>query len=203
MTRLSSPATARNREPILAVLQRVLPPQGAVLEIASGAGEHAVHVARAMPGLTWRPSDPDPDSRASIAEWIAHESLANVMPPLAIDASTDDWGPDAETGGPFDAIVSINMVHISPWASAIGLFAGAARLLKRDGVLFLYGPFMIGGAHTAPSNEAFDASLKSRNPAWGLRDLADIERLALANGLALRERVEMPANNQSLIFART
>jgi cyclopropane fatty-acyl-phospholipid synthase-like methyltransferase len=198
MTRRFSPSTARNREPILAVLQRVLPERGDVLEIASGAGEHAIFFAGAMPGLTWRPSDPDPDSRESIAAWIAHETLSNVHAPLAIDACTDDWG----VAGPFDAIVSINMVHIAPWASAVGLFAGAGRLLKPDGILFLYGPFMLDGQHTAPSNAAFDASLKSRDPSWGIRDLADLERLAADNGLRLRERVEMPANNQSLVFAK-
>ena len=181
MTRLFSPSTERNKAPILAVLQRVLPEKANVLEIASGAGEHATFFAKAMPGLTWRPSDPDPEARASIAAWSAHEGVPNVLLPLDIDASNEEWGVQ----GPFDAIVSINMVHISPWASAVGLFRGAARVLNPNGILFLYGPFMLEGVHTAPSNAAFDASLKSRNPAWGVRDLADLERLAADNGLTV------------------
>jgi cyclopropane fatty-acyl-phospholipid synthase-like methyltransferase len=196
MTRRSAPSTARNREPILDVLKRILPKKGDVLEIASGAGEHAVFVAKAIPGLTWRTSDPDAQARASIAAWIAHEGARNVLPPLAIDASTDDWGAD----GPFDAIVSINMIHIAPWAAAEGLFAGAGRRLKPGGILYLYGPFMRDGEHTAPSNAAFDASLRERNPAWGVRDIADLEKLAAANGLVLQERIDMPANNLSLVF---
>ena len=197
--RQRSPSTARNREPILDVLKRVLPADGKVLEIASGSGEHAVFVAAAMPGLDWRPSDPDPAARASIAAWIAVAALANVRAPLDIDVGKDDWG----VGGGFDAIVSINMIHISPWASGLGLLTGAARLLKSGGVLYLYGPFMRDGAHTAPSNEAFDASLKSRDPSWGVRDLADVKREARARGLTPREVVEMPANNLSVIFEKT
>lgn len=199
MNRLESPSTARNREPILAVLRRALAERGRVLEIASGTGEHAVFVAKAMPGLTWQPSDPDPVSRASIAAWIAHEGLSNVLPPLEIDARAEDWG----VAGPFDAVVAINMIHIAPWDAALGLLRGAGRLLREGGVLFLYGPYKRAGRHTAPSNEAFDGWLKQRDPAFGVRELADVRSAALANGLRLDEIVEMPANNFSLVFARS
>jgi cyclopropane fatty-acyl-phospholipid synthase-like methyltransferase len=197
--RMRSSSAARNRDPILTVLQRVLPQAGRVLEIASGTGEHAVHFARAMPGLTWRTSDPDAASRASIAAWIAAEGLANVPAPLAIDTRTKDWGVEDER---FDAIVSLNMIHIAPWEAALGLIAGAARLLRPSGVLFFYGPFKRDGAHTAPSNEAFDQSLKSRDPSWGVRDVADVAREAQRKGFALMEIEEMPANNLCVIFTR-
>lgn len=198
--RRTSPATARNREPILAVLQRVLPPRARVLEIASGAGEHAVFFARAMPGVSWQPSDPDAGARESIAAWIAGEELANIAPPRAIDVRAPSWGVEGEA--PFDAIVAINMIHISPWEATLGLIVGAARALRTGGVLFTYGSYMRDGRHTAPSNEAFDASLKSRDPSWGVRDVADVERAASTQGLRLSEIVEMPANNLSLVFAR-
>jgi cyclopropane fatty-acyl-phospholipid synthase-like methyltransferase len=196
--RLSSPATARNRAPILAVLQRVLPAEGRVLEIASGAGEHAMFIARAMPALTWQPSDPDPEARASISAWIAEERLTNVLAPRAIDARDRQW--DAE--GAYDAIVAINMIHISPWEATLGLIAGAGRLVPAGGVLYTYGPYMRGGRHTAASNAAFDASLKARDPSWGVRDVGDIESAAAMQGLTLEEIVEMPANNLSLVFRR-
>jgi cyclopropane fatty-acyl-phospholipid synthase-like methyltransferase len=197
--RLTSPATARNREPILAVLQRVLPADARVLELASGAGEHAVFIARAMPGLTWQPSDPDADARASIAAWIAEEGLPNVLPPREIDVREAAWGVEGEA---YEALVSINMIHISPWAATLGLLDGADRLLREGGVLHTYGPYMRDGRHTAPSNEAFDASLKARNAEWGIRDVGDVEAAAHARGLVLREIVEMPANNLSLVFER-
>jgi cyclopropane fatty-acyl-phospholipid synthase-like methyltransferase len=197
--RMFSPSAARNKGPILEVLARVLPAAARVLEIGAGTGEHAACFARALPGLRWRPSDPDAEARASIAAWIAVENLANVSPPLAIDAREADW----PVAGPFDAIVSINMIHIAAWDSAIGLFAGAGRLLRPGGILFLYGPFMRDGAHTAPSNAAFDASLQARNPDWGVRDIAELENLAAANGLALRESIAMPANNLCLVFAKS
>ncbi|HEX4861592.1 MAG TPA: DUF938 domain-containing protein, partial [Rhizomicrobium sp.] len=161
-----SPSTARNREPILAVLKRALGEHTRVLEIASGAGEHAVFFARAMPHVHWQPSDPDAASRESIAAWTAHEGLANVAPPLAVDVC-GDWKAD----GPFDAVVAINMIHIAPWAATAGLFAGAARVLRPGGVVFLYGPYKREGRHTAPSNEAFEAWLKAQDPAFGVRDL--------------------------------
>jgi len=180
------------------VIERVLASDARVLEIASGAGEHAVFIAGALPGIIWQPSDPDPDSRASIVDWIAHQSLANVLPPHALDVCTDDWGLD----GAFDAIVAINMIHIAPWKATLGMFRGAARLLGPRGILFLYGPFKCDGVHTAPSNEAFDAWLKQRDASFGVRDLEAVDREARAQGFALRETVEMPANNKSLIFSR-
>ena len=193
-----SPATARNRGPILAVLERVLPVGARVLEIASGAGEHAVYIAAAMPGVVWQPSDPDPAARASIAAWTAAEGLVNVLPPRDIDVRVPDWDAD----GPYDAIVAINMIHISPWEATLGLMAGAGRLLREGGVLYMYGPYMRDGRHTAPSNEAFDAWLKTLDASFGVRDVAEVERAALAQGLSLQEIVEMPSNNLSLVFVR-
>lgn len=198
--RMLSPSAARNSLPILAVLKRVLPANGMVLEIGCGTGEHAVGFAEAMINLIWLPSDPDPDSRASTASWIKFKGLNNVLAPLAIDVCSTLWG--VEQMAPFDAIVSINMVHIAPWAVSSGLFAGAGRLLRSGGLLFLYGPFMRNGVHNAPSNAAFDESLRARNSSWGLRDIADLERLAEASRLRLREAIEMPANNMSLVFSR-
>ncbi|MGH6951929.1 MAG: DUF938 domain-containing protein [Vitreimonas sp.] len=193
-----SPAAARNREPILAVLRRIVPAEARVLELASGAGEHAAYVAAAMPGWVWQPSDPDPVARASIAAWAAAEGLANVLPPLAIDVRDAGW----DAGGPYDAVVAINMIHISPWEATLGLMAGAGGLLRDGGALFAYGPCMRDGRHTAPSNEAFDAWLKTLDPSFGVRDVADVEAAALARGLVLQEVVEMPANNLSLVFVR-
>jgi cyclopropane fatty-acyl-phospholipid synthase-like methyltransferase len=169
-----------------------------VLEIGCGTGEHAVCFAEAMPSLTWFPSDPDLDSRASTASWIRFKGVNNVLPPLDVDVCSAQWG--VESSAPFDAIVSINMVHIAPWAATLGLFAGSGRLLRAGGLLFLYGPFMRDGAHNSPSNAAFDVSLRTRNASWGLRDIADLEHAAEASGLRLRETIEMPANNMSLVF---
>jgi cyclopropane fatty-acyl-phospholipid synthase-like methyltransferase len=198
--RMFSPSASRNSSPILEVLRRVLPTSGAVLEIGCGTGEHAVCFAEAMPDLTWLPSDPDPDSRASTISWIKFKGLNNVLAPLDIDVRALVWG--VEQRAPFDAIVSINMVHIAPWAATLGLFAGAGRLLRAGGLLLLYGPFMHNGVHNAPSNAAFDESLRARNPSWGLRDIVDLQRAAEASGLGLSETVEMPANNMSLVFSR-
>lgn len=178
----------------------MLPPNARVLEIASGAGEHAVFFARAFAGVTWQPSDPDAHARASIDEWIAEEGLANIAPPRDIDVRASVWGVEGEA--PFDAIVAINLIHISPWEATLGLAAGAGRLLCVGGVLYTYGPYMRDGRHTAASNEAFDVSLKVRDPSWGVRDVADVERAALTQGLRLSEIVEMPTNNLSLVFAR-
>jgi SAM-dependent methyltransferase len=198
--RMFSPSAARNMAPILAILRRVLPPHGVVLEIGCGTGEHAVYFAGAMPQLIWRPSDPDPGARASAASWVNFAGLSNVRAPLDIDVGANAWGVEQEA--PFDAIVSLNMVHIAPWAASLGLFAGAGRMLRADALLILYGPFMRDGTHNAPSNAAFDASLKARNPSWGVRDIADLERLGKSSGLILRETIEMPANNRSLVFAK-
>jgi SAM-dependent methyltransferase len=194
-----APAIARNREPILAVLQRVLPAEARVLELASGSGEHAAFFAKAMPGWIWQPSDPEVEARASIAAWIEAEEIENVLPPRAIDVSAAEWGVDAEN---FDAIVCINMIHISPWKATLGLMAGAARALKRGGVLCTYGPYKRDGLHTAPSNETFERWLHARAPRFGVRDIADVERAAGDQGLALREIVDMPANNFTLVFVR-
>jgi SAM-dependent methyltransferase len=193
-----APSTARNREPILAVLRRILPANARVLELASGAGEHAVFFAAAMPGVVWQPSDPDPGARDSVAAWIAADALANVLPPRAIDAREAVW--DAEDA--YDAIVAINMIHISPWDATLGLMAGAGRLLRDGGVLYTYGPYRRDGRHTAASNENFDAWLKDLDAAFGVRDVADVEAAARAQDLTLKEIVEMPANNLSLVFTR-
>jgi cyclopropane fatty-acyl-phospholipid synthase-like methyltransferase len=194
---LTSPAAARNREPILVVLRRVLPPTGTVLEIASGTGEHAVHFAASLPGVTWQPTDRDPDALRSISAHRASAELPNLVAPLELDVTAPAWPVDRA-----DAVVSINMIHIAPWAATEGLMAGAARLLAPGGVLFLYGPFRKDGRHTAPSNAAFDESLRARNPEWGVRDLRDVEALARRHGFELVETVAMPANNLSVVFAR-
>lgn len=190
-----APATARNREPILEVLRRVLPAQGLVLEISSGTGEHAAFIAPHLPGLTWQPSDPDPAARASIAAWAAVTAAPNVLTPLDIDARAPAW-PLARA----DAIVCINMIHISPWAATLGLLRGARRLLAPGNPLYLYGPFKRDGRHTAPSNAAFDESLQARNPEWGVRDLGDVTTAAREAGFSGPEVVPMPANNLSVIF---
>ncbi|SDI40730.1 DUF938 domain-containing protein [Paraburkholderia phenazinium] len=195
--RQHAPATERNREPILAVLRRVLPARGLVLEIASGTGQHVTHFAAALPELVWQPSDPDAEARASIAAWTAHAGLANVLAPLELNVERTPWGVDAA-----QALVCINMIHISPWSATQALFAGADRLLGSGGVLYLYGPYRRHGAHTAPSNEAFDQQLRSRNPAWGVRDMETVVALGEAHGLMCGEPIEMPANNFSLVLTK-
>lgn len=199
--RQHAPATARNRDAILAVLRRVAPATGTVLEVASGSGEHAAHFAAALPGLMFQPSDPDGVRRASIDAWCA--GIANVRPALALDAAGDAW-----PAGPFDVVLCCNMIHIAPWAAAEGLLAGAAKVLGQGqvlgqgGALLLYGPFRRGGAHIAPSNAAFDADLRARDPAWGVRDLEDVDALARRAGLGGPEVVGMPANNLCVIWRR-
>lgn len=194
---LTAPAVARNRDAILAVLREILPDSGTVLEIASGSGEHAVHVAAALPGLDWLPSDPEPAARRSIAAHTLRAGLANIRPPLALDAAAAAW-PVARV----DGIVCINMIHIAPWAATEGLMAGAGRVLSAGGVLFLYGPFREADRPFAESNAAFDASLRARDPGWGVRDLDAVAAEAAQHGLSLVRRVAMPANNLSLIFGR-
>ena len=192
---LSAPSVLRNREPILAVLRDVLKDVGTVLEIASGTGEHAVYFSAAMPHLTWQPTDQDPQALKSIAAHRRASGLDNVLEPLVLDASSANW--PLETA---DAIVAINMVHISPWRATVGLMAGAGRILPPGGILYLYGAYKENGAHTAPNNEAFDRDLRRRNPEWGVRDLEDVVELARIHGLELTAKVPMPANNLSLIF---
>jgi SAM-dependent methyltransferase len=168
-----------------------------VLEVASGSGEHAVHFAQAFPYLEFQPSDPDADARASIDAWVASLGLANVRPAIALDAATDMW-PIATA----DAVLCINMIHIAPWQAAVGLMRGAAKVLADGGVLYLYGPFRRGGAHTAPSNDAFDRSLRAQNPEWGVRDLEAVTALGSDHGFAPPIIEAMPANNLSLVFQR-
>lgn len=190
-------AAARNRDPILGLLRDRLPQPGLVLEIASGTGEHAVWFSRAMPGLTWQPTDRDAGALDSIAAWRDGAALPNLLAPLWLDVTAEAWPVQHA-----DAVVAINMIHIAPWAATLGLLAGAARVLPPGGLLYLYGPFREGGAHTAPSNAAFDADLRARDPGWGIRDLDEIVALAAAEGLALAERIAMPANNLSVVFCR-
>jgi SAM-dependent methyltransferase len=195
---LVAPSTARNREPILGVLRSCLPPSGLVLEIAAGAGEHAVYNAAALPDLQWQPTDPSPEALASIAAWRDQAGLPNLLAPLRLDAADPETWPVARA----EAVVNINMIHISPWAATEGLMAGAGRVLPSGGVLFLYGPYLERDVPTAPSNLAFDESLKGRNPAWGIRRLDAVTSLAAEHGLALAERIAMPANNLSLVFRK-
>ena len=194
----SSPSVQRNREPILEVLKTILPSTGRVLEIASGTGEHAAGFAQGLPELMWRPTDRDPESLASIAAWREAAGAPNLMEPMVLDAADPAGWPVTSAG----AVVAINMIHISPWDSAVGLMTGAARVLPSGGVLYLYGPFREGGVHTAPSNAAFDADLQRRNPAWGVRDLDAVKALAAEHGFSLVKRVAMPANNLSVVFRK-
>jgi len=195
--RLYRPHVARNREPILEVLKRILPSHGLVLEIASGTGEHAAFFAGELPLLTWQPTDPDDRALASIVAHRAAASSANLLPPLQLDVHAEHW-PIERT----DVVLCNNMIHIAPWSACESLIAGAARVLPPGGILYLYGPYKIDGRHTAPSNEAFDAQLRSQNAAWGIRDLADVAALAQRHGFGVAETVAMPANNLSVIFRR-
>ncbi len=194
---LTSPSVARNRDPILNVLRRLLPQTGTVLEIASGTGEHAVHFAGAFPHLQWQPTDYDEQALSSIAVHRAASGLSNLLPPLMLDAAAPEW-PVKQV----DAVVAINMLQVSPWPVVQGLMAGAGRVLSPGGALYLYGPFKENGAHTSPGNEAFDQNLRLRNPEWGVRDVEEVADLARTHGLVLVERVVMPANNLSLVFRR-
>jgi len=198
-----APSTGRNKKPILAVLKDCLPDHGTILEIASGSGQHAIYFIEHMPNHYWQPSDPDIKSRDSISAWWWQVQLNNILPPLDINAQDDVWAIDNFTPPlPITSIVCINMIHISPWESTIGLMMGAARTLSTDGILYLYGPYKIDGKHTAPSNELFDISLRSRNPEWGVQDLNDVIKLAGEHGLRFVKSVDMPANNLSVIFKK-
>lgn len=193
-----APSTARNRKPILEVLQRHLPCRGIVLEIACGTGEHITYFARSSgPGLVFQPADPDPAARASTDAWTAALGVTNVRPAIELDATSEDWPVTAA-----DAVLAINMVHISPWSATEGLVRGATRILPAGGLLYLYGPYRSGGRHTAPSNEAFDFDLRSRNPEWGVRDVEAVAALAMASSFDTPIIEQMPANNLSLVFRR-
>jgi hypothetical protein len=196
--RRSSPAVLRNREPIVAILRDILPSSGKVIEVASGSGEHIVHFATTFADLLWQPSDPSAEARASIAAWIAEERLSNILPPLDLDAMAADWPIDQA-----DAMMTINMVHISPWAATLGLLRHGARLLPAGAPLLLYGPYRRQGETLAPSNAAFDADLRLRNPEWGIRSLEDVVQEAEAVGFGLARVVAMPANNLSVVLVRS
>lgn len=194
------PATARNRDAIADILKLHLPENGTVLEIGSGSGEHCIYFSRLFPNLVWQPSDPDPLNLDSIQAWIDAErpDAENIRAPLAINASDVILPIDAA-----DAVFCANVIHISPWDATQGLMRNAGKLLPPGGLVFLYGPYRIGGTHTAPSNEAFDQSLRSQNETWGVRDLEDVCAEGEKNGVIFVERIEMPANNQSVIFRKS
>jgi len=185
----------RNKGPILEVLRSVLPASGLVLEIGSGTGQHATHFARALPSLEWQPTDVDPELRRSVEAWIRDEGLSNVRAPIALDVHDRPWPIDRA-----DAVVCINMIHVAPWQSTLDLFEGARSI--DPSVIVLYGPYRRSGAHTAPSNEQFDASLKANDPTWGVRDLEAVEKVATENGFMLVEVVQMPANNFCVVFRK-
>lgn len=201
--RQHAPATQRNREPILEVLRTVLPPTGTVLEISSGTGEHAAFFAPSLQPRQWLPSDPNPIARASIAAWRDYAPADNLHLPIALDACDPVWSVESELPlglPPIAAIVNINMIHIAPWSACLGLMAGAGRILPPGCILYLYGPFKQAGQQTAPSNAAFDQSLRSQDSEWGVRDLEAVVEVAQAQGLSLLETIAMPANNLSIIF---
>jgi len=195
--RWHSPAADRNKGPILDVLRRVLPPTGSVLEIGSGSGQHVIHFAAALPDLTWQPSDAHAELRASVMTHLRASPLKNVNPPVALDVMRLPWPVRSA-----NAVLSINMIHVAPPAATRALLVGASQILRASGVVVLYGPYRRFNRHTAPSNEAFDAALRARNPDWGLRELEDVTRLADGHGFSLDEVVEMPANNLTLVFRK-
>ena len=194
--RLHSAAAERNQAPIVAQLQRLLPARGLLLEIASGTGQHAAHAAAALPAWRWQPSDADESALASIGAWC--QGLPNVLAPLLLDVMAADWPAPK----PVDAVFNANMVHIAPWPVCAALMQGAARHLAAQGLLVLYGPFIVEGESTAASNLAFDGDLRQRNPAWGLRRLSDVLQTGRSAGLHLQTRISMPASNLLLAFGR-
>jgi SAM-dependent methyltransferase len=195
--RLLSPSAERNKAAVAALLKTVLPDRGLVLEIGSGTGQHIVHFAKECPHLVWQPSERDEACLQSIRDWIAVGAAGNVEPPLFLDVGVLPW-PIASAA----AVVSLNMIHIAPWLAAEALFRGAGAILPPDGMLVLYGPFRRDGAHTSPSNEAFDQHLRAHDPQWGVRDLEDVAACAASHGFAAPEVHEMPANNLSIVFRR-
>jgi Protein of unknown function (DUF938) len=195
--RQHAPATLRNREPIATVLRSILPDSGLVLEVASGTGEHAVYFAQLFPGLAWQPSDPSPEALRSIQAWIEAEAVRNVRPPLELDAVRHPWPIEQA-----DAVVCINLLHISPWAATTGLMRGAGSVLDRGAPLYVYGPFRRADRPLEPGNRAFDQQLRERDRVWGLRDLDEVTTCATQHGLTCTEVIEMPANNLSLVFRK-
>ncbi len=193
-----APAAERNRQPILDVLSRTLPPRGLVLEVASGTGQHAVFFSEHLPSLRWQPTDTSPEALASIASWVEEERRENLLPPIELDVHWPTWPVERA-----DAMLCINMIHISPWQATEALFAGASRLLSEGAPLITYGPYRLHGEHTAQSNAAFDESLRSRDPRWGVRDIDELTAVATASRFELRERVDMPANNMTLVWVRS
>lgn len=193
-----SESSERNKEPILDVLKAVLPKSGLVLEIASGTGQHAVHFAAALPDIVWQPSDIDPELRASVSAWRDEAALGNLMEPIHLDVTADPW-PIRDAA----AMVCSNMIHIAPWEACIGLLDGAGRILPEGGILYMYGPYKVGGKHTAPSNAQFDQSLRARDASWGIRNLDDVALEARRRGLHLIKTQQMPANNFSVIYRKT
>lgn len=199
-----APATQRNQTAILAVLLEVLPASGTVLEVSSGTGEHAVFFAPPLSPRRWLPSDLNPEALQSIAAWRAKYPSDNLYPPIALDVCDLVWTVEQDRlEDPIRAIVNINMIHIAPWSACLGLMAGAERILPKDGILYLYGPFKQAGQHTAPSNQAFDDSLRQQNPEWGVRDLEEVVAIAEAHRLSWIKTYSMPANNLSILFRKT
>jgi SAM-dependent methyltransferase len=192
-----APAAERNRQPILEVLRRVLPRAGLVLEVASGTGQHALFFSQHLPALRWQPSDTSPEALKSIGAWVSETARENLLPPLELDVRSPDWPITTA-----DALVCINMIHISPWETTEALFRGACELLIAGSQLITYGPYRLHGKHTASSNAAFDESLRSRDPRWGVRDIDELSELGSRTGFTLQERVAMPANNMTLVWTR-
>jgi len=197
MAKRDAPASRRNREPILAVLKRWLREPARVLEVASGTGQHAVFFGERLPHVEWQPSERDAQGLASIEAWVTEAGRGNVARPVVLDVRAPDWPV-----GRVDAVFNANMIHIAPWEVALGLLSGASRVLRPGGLLFLYGPFRVGGAHTAPSNAAFDADLRRHDPEWGVRDQEEVVAVAEEAGLVLVEANDLPANNRLLVFCK-
>ena len=201
-----SPAAERNKAPILAQLQRLLPASGRLLEIAAGTGQHAAHCAAGLPGWVWQPTDPDAAALQAIRAWSSSAANPRLLPPLQLDVLVQPWPGCVPAGGPatgpWDAIFCANLLHIAPWACCGDLMRGAAACLAPGGLLITYGPYLVSGEPTAPGNQAFDADLRARNPAWGIRWLHQVSAEAAAHGLLLQQRVAMPANNSLLVFGR-
>lgn len=198
--RAFSPSTARNKDALLDALTPHFVPGTSVLEVASGTGEHGIHFCRHLPDIFWQPTDIAKDALQSIDAWHAHEAVENYEPPLRLDVTAAGWWGNLP--GDYNAMLCCNMIHIAPWEAALGLIGGAGHVLPEGGLFVLYGPFSKGGVHNAPSNEQFNESLKARNPAWGVRDIDDIEAEAAKAALALEEMIDMPANNRVLIFRK-